>query len=102
MQWNRGGGGGGGPGGAGQALLGERARPQRSSIEILKRVGGVFWPYRVPVLALLVTVTASALIGLAPPLLLASTIDTVNTTKDGHRVDVDAALHLGSVLARPQ
>jgi len=78
MQWNRGGGGGGGPGGAGQALLGERARPQRSSIEIVKRVGGVFWPYRVAVLALLVTVTASALIGLAPPLLFASIIDNVN------------------------
>ena len=93
MQWNRGGGGGG------QALLGQRARPQRSSIEILKRVGGVFWPYRLAVLALLVTVTTSALIGLAPPLLFASIIDNVNKTKDVHRVDVDAALIFGAVLA---
>jgi len=99
MQWNRGGGGGGRPAGAGQALLGERARPQRSSVEILKRVAGVFWPYRLAVIALLVTVTASALIGLAPPLLFASIIDNVNKTKDVHRVDVDAALIFGAVLA---
>jgi ATP-binding cassette subfamily B protein len=95
MQWNRGAGGGG----AGQGLLGQRARPQRGSIEILKRVAGVFWPYRLAVLALLVTVTASALIGLAPPLLFASIIDNVNKTKDVHRVDVDAALIFGAVLA---
>src|SRR2546423_2101703 len=99
MQWNRGGGGGGGPGGSGQALRGERARPQRSSIEILKRVAAVFWPYRVAVFALLVTVTASALIGLAPPLLFASIIDNVNKTKNAHRVDIDAALIFGAVLA---
>src|SRR6266567_876804 len=99
MHWNGAGGRGGGGGGAGQALLGHRARPQRSSVEILKRVAGVFWPYRLAVLALLVTVTASALIGLGPPLLFASIIDNVNKTKDVHRVDVDAALIFGAVLA---
>jgi ATP-binding cassette subfamily B protein len=99
MHWNGAGGRGGGGGGAGQALLGQRARPQRGSLEILKRVAGVFWPYRLAVFALLVTVTASALIGLAPPLLFASIIDNVNKTKDVHRVDIDAALIFAAVLA---
>ena len=99
MQWNRGGGGGGPGAGVGHTLLGERARPQASSLAILRRVAGIFRPYRVSVFALLFTVTASALIGLAPPLLFASIIDNISKTKDAHRVDVDAALIFAAVLA---
>lgn len=50
-------------------------------------------------LALLATVTASALIGLAPPLLFAAIIDNVSKTKDAHRVDVDALLIFLAVLS---
>jgi ATP-binding cassette subfamily B protein len=98
VQWNRGG--GGGPGaGAGHTLLGERARPRSSSLAILRRVAGIFRPYRLSVLALLATVTASALIGLAPPLLFAAIIDNVSTTRDAHQVDIDALLIFVAVLA---
>ncbi len=95
MQWNR----GSGPSaGVGHTLLGERARPQRSSLAILRRVVGVFRPYRFSVAALLATVTASALIGLAPPLLFAAIIDNVSKTKDVHGVDRDAFLIFVAVL----
>src|SRR5437870_4222256 len=95
MHWNRGSGGGGG---AGQARLTARARPHRSAVEILRRVAEVFWPYHVGVLALLVTVTLSALVGLAPPLLFASIIDNIRGTQDVDLVNRDAALILGAVL----
>jgi ATP-binding cassette subfamily B protein len=96
VQWNR----GGGPGaGMGHTLLSERARPRRSSLAVLRRVAGVFHPYRFAVLALLATVTASALIGLAPPLLFAAIIDNVSKTKDAHGVDRDALLIFLAVLA---
>lgn len=95
MQWNR----GSGPSaGIGHTLLGERARPQRSSLAILRRVVGIFRPYRFAVLALLATVTASALIGLAPPLLFAAIIDNVSKAKDVHSVDRDALLIFLAVL----
>lgn len=95
MQWNR----GSGPSaGVGHTLLGERARPQRSSLAILRRVVGIFRPYRFAVLALLATVTASALIGLAPPLLFAAIIDNVSKAKDVHSVDRDALLIFLAVL----
>ena len=80
-------------------LLGERARPRASSWAILRRVAGIFRPYRISVLALLATVTASALIGLAPPLLFAAIIDNISKTKDAHRVDIDALLIFAAVLA---
>jgi ATP-binding cassette subfamily B protein len=100
VQWNQGGGGGGGGGqGARHALLGERAKPQRSSIAILRRVAGIFRPYRLAVAGLLGTVTASALIGLAPPLLFADIIDNVSKTKDAGRVNIDALLIFLAVLA---
>ncbi len=100
MQWNRGGGGGGGGGGGfGQTLLAQRARPQRSSLEILRRVAGVFAPYRWAVAGLLAVVTASALIGLVPPLLIARIIDEITKTKDAHKVDIYAALIFAAVLA---
>jgi ATP-binding cassette subfamily B protein len=95
VQWNR----GSGPSaGIGHTLLGERARPQRSSLAILRRVVGIFRPYRFAVLALLATVTASALIGLAPPLLFAAIIDNVSKAKDVHSVDRDALLIFLAVL----
>jgi ATP-binding cassette subfamily B protein len=95
VQWNR----GSGPSaGVGHTLLGERARPQRSSLAILRRVVGIFRPYRFAVLALLATVTASALIGLAPPLLFAAIIDNVSKAKDVHSVDRDALLIFLAVL----
>ena len=96
MQFNRGIGVGAG---VGHTLLGDRARPRRSSLAILRRVAGIFRPYRLSVAALLATVTASALVGLAPPLLFAAIIDNVGKAKDAHRVDVDAALILVAVLA---
>ncbi len=100
MQWNHAGGGGGGAGGPMRgALLSERARPRASSLAILRRVAAIFRPYKLSVLALLATVTASALIGLAPPLLFASIIDNISKNKDTHRVDVDAALIFAAVLA---
>jgi len=83
----------------GHALLIERQRPRRGSLAILKRVAGVFRPYRVAVAALLLTVTVSALAGLVPPLLFAAIIDNVNKTRDAHRVDVDALLIFAAVLA---
>ena len=86
-------------GGMGQALLFERARPKRSSLELLRRVAGIFRPYRLSVAALITTVTAAAVIGLAPPLLFARIIDNISTTKDAQRVDIDAALILLAVLA---
>ncbi len=79
-------------------LLGERARPRASSWAILRRVAAIFRPYRISVLALLATVTASALIGLAPPLLFAAIIDNISKTKDAHRVDIDALLIFAAVL----
>jgi ATP-binding cassette subfamily B protein len=95
VQWNR----GGGPGaGMGHTLLSEPARPRRSSLAVLLRVAGVFRPYRFAVLALLATVTASALIGLAPPLLFAAIIDNISRTKDAHGVDRDALLIFFAVL----
>ena len=78
MNWNGGAGGGGGGGGFRGTLLAERSKPSRSSIALLKRVAGVFRPYRLAVVALLVTVTLSALVGLAPPLLFASIIDNIS------------------------
>ena len=81
-------------------LLAERARPSRSSLALLKRVAGVFRPYRFAVLGLLVTVTLSALVGLAPPLLFASIIDNISgPAKDASLVNRDAALIFGAVLA---
>jgi ATP-binding cassette subfamily B protein len=102
MQWNRGGGGGGGGAGAGagHALLGQRTRPQKSSLAILRRVAGVFRPYRWAVGALVLTVTVSALLGLAPPLLLARIVDNVTGKHPSrHVVDVAAALAFAAVLA---
>jgi ATP-binding cassette subfamily B protein len=101
MHWDGGGGGGGGGAGGGvrRTLLQQRQRPQRSAWEILRRVAGVFRPYRLAVVGLLLTVTAAALVGLAPPLLFASIIDNVTKSKDAHRVDVDAALIFLAVLA---
>ena len=100
MQWNHTGGAGGGAGGPMRgALLSERARPRASSLAILRRVAGIFRPYKLSVLALLATVTASALIGLAPPLLFASIIDNISKNKDTHRVDIAAGLIFAAVLA---
>ena len=96
VQFNRGIGVGAG---VGHGLLGDRARPRRSSWAILRRVAGIFRPYKLSVLALLATVTASALIGLAPPLLFARIIDNISKTKDAGQVDVDAALIFVAVVA---
>ncbi|TAK64758.1 MAG: ABC transporter ATP-binding protein, partial [Dehalococcoidia bacterium] len=85
--------------GVGHTLLGDRARPRRSSWAIIRRVAGIFRPYRLSVLGLLATVTASALIGLAPPLLFARVIDNISKTKDAGQVDVDAALIFLAVVA---
>jgi ATP-binding cassette subfamily B protein len=93
-----GGGGGMGPG-VGRTLLGEQAKPRASSLAILRRVAGIFRRYRWSVLALLITVTASALIGLGPPLLFASIIDNISKTKNAERVDIDAALIFAAVVA---
>ena len=92
-------GGGGGGTGAGHALFAERQRPRASSIAILKRVAGVFGPYRTAVVVLLVTVTASALVGLAPSLLFARIIDNVTGKRDVSLVDRDALLIFLAVLA---
>ena len=87
-------------GGMGQALLFERARPKRSSLAILRRVAGIFRPYRVSVGFLILTVTAAAVVGLAPPLLIARIVDNISgATKDAQRVDIYAALILFAVLA---
>ncbi|MDE3096664.1 MAG: ABC transporter ATP-binding protein [Chloroflexota bacterium] len=92
--------GGGGVGaGAGHTLFAEQRRPRASSIAILKRVASVFRPYRAAVAVLLVTVTASALVGLAPPLLFARIIDNVTGKRDVGLVDRDALLIFLAVLA---
>ncbi len=96
VQFNRGIGVGAG---VAHGLLGDRARPRRSSWAILRRVAAIFRPYKLAVLALLATVTASALIGLAPPLLFARIIDNISKTKDAGQVDVDAALIFLAVVA---
>ena len=83
----------------GQALLMERARPKRSSLALLRRVAGIFRTYRLAVATLIATVTAAAIVGLAPPLLFASIIDNISKKKDATRVDVDALLILLAVLA---
>ena len=65
----------------------ERARPRSSSRTILIRVAAIFRPYRRAVLGAALTVTASALIGLAPPLLFASIIDNIHGAKDAALVE---------------
>ncbi|MHB8376421.1 MAG: ABC transporter ATP-binding protein [Dehalococcoidia bacterium] len=91
--------GGGGGAGAGHAFLSQRQRPRASSLAILRRVAGVFRPYRAAVALLLVTVTASALVGLAPPLLFARIIDNVTGKRDVRLVDRDALFIFLAVLA---
>ena len=85
--------------GAGHAVLAERQRPRTSSWRLLRRIAGVFGPYRLSVAALLVTVTASALIGLAPPLLSGRIINTINGSRDARRIDIDAGLIFAAVVA---
>ncbi len=94
----RGGAGGWGGGGTGHGTLGERARPRRSSRAILRRVAVIFAAYRLSIFLLLLTVTLSALIGLAPPLLFAGIIDNVNSGRDVDRVDLYALLIFLAVL----
>ncbi len=87
-----------GGGGAGAAVLRERAKPRRSARELLGRIAVLFRPYGWSIALLIVTVTAAALVGLAPPLLFARIIDNVNGKKDVRAVDIDAALIFAAVL----
>ncbi|MBF6599790.1 MAG: ABC transporter ATP-binding protein [Dehalococcoidia bacterium] len=102
MQVQGGAGRGGGGGGLGHTFFSNRQRPQRSSWAILRRVAGVFRPYRLAVAALLVTVTASAVIGLAPPLLIARIVDNIGGAGGGppraRALDLDALLIFVSVI----
>ena len=105
MQFGGGGGGGGGwrggGAGVGHTLLQERQRPQQSSWGILKRAAGIFRPYAKSVAALVLTVTASALIGLAPPILTARlvVIFTDTSKRNLHDLNVNAGLIFGAVVA---
>ncbi|HEY7801937.1 MAG TPA: ABC transporter ATP-binding protein [Dehalococcoidia bacterium] len=106
MQFGGGGGGGGGGRGGGGAGIGhtffsQRMRPRQSSWQILKRVAGVFRPYRLSVLGLLVTVTISALLGLAPPLLISRIVDNISGrhAPNARSLDIDALLIFVSVIA---
>src|SRR5574338_979887 len=96
MQWR---GGGGGGVGAGHAVLAQRQRPRTSSWRLLRRIAGVFAPYRYSVAALLVTVTISAVVGLAPPLLSGRIINVISGSRDARRVDIYAGLIFAAVLA---
>ena len=105
MQFGGGGGGGGGRGGGGAGIghtfFSQRTRPRQSSWQILKRVAGVFRPYRLSVLGLLVTVTISALLGLAPPLLISRIVDNISGrhAPNARSLDIDALLIFVSVIA---
>ncbi|HEX5479141.1 MAG TPA: ABC transporter transmembrane domain-containing protein, partial [Dehalococcoidia bacterium] len=100
----RGGGAGGawrgGGAGVGHTLLAERQRPQQNSWAILKRAAGIFRAYSRSVVALVITVTASALIGLAPPILTARlvVIFTDTTKRSLHALDVNAGLIFAAVV----
>ena len=80
-------------------FIDERARPRRGALSILRQVARIFAPYRPGVVALLVTVTLAALVGLAPPLLFAAIINNVNGDRDRHLVDAYAGLIFLAVLA---
>lgn len=95
---------GGGPGGGGirgHGLLTERARPRQRTGAILRRVVGVFAPYRGSIAVLLVTVTLAAVVGLAPPLLFARIIDNISAkgSHDAGAVNRDALLIFLTVVA---
>ena len=105
MQFGGGGGGGGGwrggGAGVGHTLLAERQRPRQSSWAILKRAAGIFRPYGWSIGALVVTVTAAALIGLVPPILTARLIVIFSDAarRSIHALDVNAGLIFLAVLA---
>jgi ATP-binding cassette subfamily B protein len=76
----------------------ERARPKQDALSILRRVAGVFRTYRRAIAALVATITVSALVGLAPPLLIARIVNNVNGRRDVGDVNRDAALIFAAVL----
>jgi ATP-binding cassette subfamily B protein len=91
---------GGGGGMRGHGLLTERARPQRGTGEILRRVLGVFSGYKASISVLFVTVTLAAVVGLGPPILFARIIDNITKgARDRSAVDRDAALIFLAVVA---
>ena len=78
---------------------GERAKPQRPAWPTLRRAAGLMAGFRLQLGAYLLTIAATALLGLAPPLIIRGIIDGAITDGDGARLDVLVVLMLAVILA---
>jgi len=95
--------GSGGPAGGGEGWMGRggirRARPGRPAWPTFKRAVALLWPHRLLVVAFLLTIAFSSLIGLAAPLLIRQIIDHALPEGDGRQLNLLVLLMLAAVFS---
>ncbi len=92
-----GGGGGGGRGGPG-GMWGQRDRPKTSSRRLFIRAVGLFKPYKWAVGLLVFLIAATAILNLAPALLIGAIVNHAHPGGDSGKINIFFVLLVGAVI----
>ena len=67
---------------------GRRSRPERPAWPTFRRATGLIWPHRLLLVAFLVAIAISSLVGLVPPLVIREIIDDALPSQDSGRLNL--------------